>query len=131
VPEADNPLPFHLERFLCACGGMDAAEKYRKACEHSSAYIPEESLLEEIRTGLFVSVVSSSRLESAIPNVLNTHNYLLTPASALAYSGLLDYRAKTGINRNAVVICDHSPIHCKEIISDVLGISAEEVKKMI
>lgn len=131
VPEADNTLPFQLERYLCVCSGPAAVARFRNACASASSYVPEDPLLESLRKGMFVSVVSSSRLESAIPNVLHTHGYLMTPASALAYSGLMDYRAKTGINRRAVVICDSGPQHCKEMISGLLGISHEDLKKMM
>ena len=88
-------------------------------------------MLQKLRQEIFVSVVSSIRIETTIPNVYKTHNYVLSPASALAYSGLLDYRAKTGITRNAIVICDQNPLCDAETVAGVMDIPVAQLQKMI
>ena len=85
----------------------------------------------QLRRGIYVSVVSSDRVETAIPNVYNSYRYLMTPASALAYSGLMDYRSKTGITRQAVVLCDNSPACDADAITKAMNLSQEELKRMI
>ena len=76
-------------------------------------------------------MVSSLRVETTIPNVYKTHNYLLAPASALAYSGLMDYRTKTGITRTAVVLCDKSPVCSVETVAKAMDMTPAELKKLI
>lgn len=130
IPEADVVLPVNLERLLWDCGGESESMRYLEACSGGRVYTVSEAMLNALRKGLYVSVVSSARVENAIPNVYTSHKYLLTPASALAYSGLLDYRSKTGITRTAVVLCDNSPLRAVEAIAETMNLPQEAVKKM-
>ena len=131
VPQADVALPINLERLIADCGDVSEVLRYHAACVDRAIYTAADVLMQQLHKGLFVSVVSSTRVETTIPNVSRTHDYILTPASALAYSGLLDYRAKTGITRTAIVLCDSCPICEAEIIGKLLDISPEELKKRI
>ena len=63
--------------------------------------------------------------------VYKTHNYIFTPASALAYSGLLDYRAKTGIARTGIVVCDQSPLCHLQQVAEIMDIPVTELKTLI
>lgn len=131
VPEADVTLPIDLERLISDCGGVLEAERYVNCCRTGSAYSVSDILLQQLRQGLFASVVSSARVETTIPNVYKTHKYLLSPASALAYSGLLDYRAKTGITRTAVVLCDKSPVCDEAAVAKAMEVPVEVLNRMI
>jgi len=131
VPEADITLPVHLERLISECGGLSETQRYLNCCQNGSAYSVSDGMLQQLRNGLYVSVVSSSRVETTIPNVFKTHEYVMSPASALAYSGLLDYRAKTGITRAAIVICDKNPLCDGEIVAKTMEIPMEELKKIL
>lgn len=131
VPEADVTLPVNLERLIFECGGFREVADYLSCNEVASVYYPSEGMLQRLRDGLFVSVVSSSRVETTIPNVYKTHNYLLAPGAALAYSGLMDYRAKTGINRTALVICENSPRCAEDTVAKVMGLSVADLKKQM
>ena len=131
IPEADVTLPVNLERLISECGGAAEAEHYAARCAAGSVYSVSESLLQQLRKGLYASVVSSTRVETTIPNVYHTHNYLLSPASALVYSGLMDYRAKTGISRTAVVLCDKSPVCDASFVAQAMGVALDVLKKMI
>lgn len=131
VPEADIVLPVNLERLISACAGVSETERYLACCRMGSAYSVSDTLLQQLRQGVYASVVSSSRLENTIPNVYKTHNYILSPASALAYSGLLDYRAKTGITRTAIVLCDNDPIYDAAVVAKSMEIPVEELKNLI
>ena len=88
-------------------------------------YCPNDAVLSKLRKGLHVSVVSSQRLDSTIPSAYRTHGYLLSPGAALAYAGLLDYRARAGQIRHAVIFGEKSPTLDAERISRALGISPE------
>ena len=131
VPEADVVLPVNLERLIFECGGIAEVERYLACCEKGSAYTASEAVLQRFREGLFVSVVSSDRVETTIPNVYKTHGYVLAPASSLAYSGLLDYRTKTGITSPAVVFCDSNPSCDMEAVAKAMDISVAELNKLI
>lgn len=131
VPEADVALPVNLERLIFSCCGREETMRYLSCVSKGAVFSVRDIMLTEMRKGIYVSVVSSDRVETAIPNVYNSYRYLLTPASALAYSGLMDYRSKTGITRPAVVLCDNSPVCAAESIRKAMGITAEEFKKMI
>ncbi len=131
IPEADVVLPVNLERLISGCGGVEEVKRYLSCVMNGSGYSVSDALLQELRKGLYVSVVSSDRVETAIPNVYNSYRYLMTPASALAYSGLMDYRSKTGITRSAVVLCDNSPACAGDAIVKAMNITTEEFKKMI
>ena len=128
TPEADVTLPTDLERLIYACGGISEVESYLDCCRRGGMYCPNDTVLAKLRGGLFVSVVSSQRMETTIPSVYRTHNYLLSPYSALAYAGLLDYRAKAGESRHAIVLSEKSPICDAETVAGSLGITVYELK---
>lgn len=129
LPEADVALPVDLERLVYGCGGALEVERYLDACSRGRMYCPNDAVLSKLRKGLHVSVVSSQRLDSTIPSVYRTHGYLLSPGAALAYAGLLDYRARAGQIRYAVIFGEKSSALDAERISRALGISPEELKE--
>lgn len=131
TPEADVALPDDLERLIYECGGIPEVERYLAACRQGRMYCPSDAVLSKLRKGLFVSVVSSDRMENTIPGVYRTNNYLLSPCSALAYAGLLDYRAKTGETRHAIVLAEKSPICDAQTVAKYLGITVDELKRYI
>ena len=131
VPEADVTLPVNLERLITECGGILETERFIGCSQRGSAYFVSDGMLQQLRRGMYANVVSSARVETAIPNVYKTHRYIMSPASALAYSGLLDYRAKTGITRTAIVICDASPACSAELVAQTMKIPVEELKRII
>lgn len=128
IPEADVAIPASLERLVYSCGGVIEVEKYLDACRNGKTYFPSDSTLAKMRKGLFVSVVSSGRVEAIIPSVYSTHGYLLTAPGALAYGGLLDYRAKTGEIRPAVVWSEMSPAQDIGRIAKILKISEDMIR---
>ncbi len=130
IPEADVALPVELERLIYECGGREEAMRYHNCVSEGLVFTVSDSLMAQMRRGIYVSVVSSDRVETAIPNVYNSYRYLMTPVSALAYSGLMDYRSKTGITGPAVVLCDDSPACYVDAIAKAMNMTAEELGKM-
>lgn len=131
TPEADITVPDDLERLIYECGGALEVQRYLDACRRGGLYCPNDAVLAKLRKGLYVSVVSGQRMKTTIPSVYRTHSYLLSPYSALAYAGLLDYRAKTGETRSCLVLAEKSPVCDAESVAGMLGISVEELKKQI
>lgn len=131
IPEADVTLPVNLERLISGCAGIPETERYLQCCRTGNPYFVSDAMLSQLRQELCASVVSSIRVETTIPNAYKTHHYLLSPAAALAYSGLMDYRAKTGITRTAIVICDQNPVLQAEIVAKTMDISVTELEKLV
>ena len=128
IPEADVIIPAALERLIYEWGGIGEVERYLRTCAEGRTYAPSDSLKDRLRSGLFVSVVSSDRIESIIPGVCRTHGYTLSAQGALAYSGLLDYRAKTGQTRHGIVWAEKSPAQDAPLIAKILGVTPDEVQ---
>lgn len=131
TPEADIALPVNLERLIHGCGGTAEVHRYLECCQRGGMYLPSERVLASVRTGLFVSVISGNRMAQTIPGAYTTHGCLLSPYGALAYAGLLDYRAKTGQLRPGVVISEKSPVCDAETVSRCMGITEEKLRKML
>ncbi len=129
TPEADVCVPESLERLIFALGGQQETEKYVDCVHRGVSYYPEEGMLSKLRQGMYVSVVSSRRMVNTIPNAYTTHGYLLSPYSALAYAGLMDFRAKNGGARTGLVLAGYSPLSQCEAVAQALGISPEDLKR--
>lgn len=130
-PDLDIAIPENLERLIYASGGEVAVVEYLEALRCGKIYRLTDAQRFHLQQQLFVSVISSKRIKSTIPGVYQTHGYLMAPNSALAYAGLLDYRAKSGQTRHAIVLADRNPICDKQLISNILNISVEELKRFI
>ncbi len=109
LPEADVTVPEDLERLIWECGGLPETTKYLEAVRKGRTYYPSDAALAKLRRGMFVSVVSSQRLESTISGVFRSHGYSMTPAAALTYAGLLDCRAKMGQAPPVIIWSEESP----------------------
>lgn len=131
LPEGDIAIAEELERLICGCGDREEVERYLSCCRRGSTYYAEGPLLSALQKGNYVSVVSSSRIPGIITGAMGTHGYLLSPGAALAYGGLLDYRAKKGSMACALVICENSPVHDTGRLSGILGIPEQELKTLI
>ena len=131
LPEADVAVPENLERLVYEAGGTDEVERYLEVCRRGGAYAPSDPVLAKMNRGLSVSVVSSSRISQTISSVYRTHRYVLSPGSALSYAGLMDYRAKAGQARNALILAEKSPALDAERTAAALNISRQELNELI
>lgn len=108
--DVDIALPRNLERLVAGTIGSDEANIYFDCCCNGHVYAPAEEDFEKLRSGMFAAVISDARVESSIYNVSRTTGYVLSPYTALAYGSLLDYRAKTGESRPALLFTERSPV---------------------
>ena len=131
LPEADVAVPENLERLVYEAGGTDEVERYLASCRRGGTYAPSETVLAKMNRGLSVSVVSSSRISQTISSVYRTHRYVLSPGSALSYAGLMDYRAKAGQARNALILAEKSPALDAERTAAALNISRQELNELL
>ena len=109
IPMADVALPAGLERLIYHCAGTEETERYLDACRRGKPYCPDDAVLEKMRRGISVHVVSSTRVGSMIRNVSNTYGYRLSADAALAYGGVMDHRAKGGQYRPCLILSGENP----------------------
>ena len=121
TPEADICIPDSLERLIFECGGAEETERYVERIRRGETYYPSEWVLARLRQGVYVSVVNTPRMLDILPNAYTTHNYVLSPYTALAYGGLLDYRAVSGESRRSLILAEKSPAVDRDTVSRALG----------
>ena len=131
LPQADVVVPENLERFILEAGGSREVVRYLDLCRKGNTYFPPDNVLRAMRKDLYVSVVSSSRLVSVIPGVYRTNQYLMSLSGCLAYAGLLDYRAKTGQTRSAIVLSETCPAQNSSLLAQMLNIPESQIPEML
>lgn len=131
TPEADVTLPVDLERLIHACGGISETKRYLETVRLGKPYHIPDEMLEKLRQGMYVSVISGQRMMNTIPSVYRTHGHMLSPYGAMAYAGLLDYRAMAQEPRYGLVLEEKSPVRDAETVGAALGIPAKDIKEYI
>lgn len=126
-----DPAASELERLVCGALGVGEAMRYRRIRDAGSVYslLPVDA--EKLRRGMFAAVVSKDRLEKGISSVYRTNSYILDPETSLPYGALMDYRAKTGENRTALLLADVSPLEDARRISAAMNLSEEELRRIL
>lgn len=127
TPEGDYVVPTDLERFVHACGGVRETVRFVEDCRLGRMYVPSDGVLENMRKGMYASVVGQSRAASAISNVYSSYGCILEPCTTIVYCGLMDYRARTGEGRNGLILSERGPGSCPELTASLMGISVEEL----
>lgn len=110
-----NPdRPDYFECYLYSMLGADAANAYRNSSDHRSAFKVSEEDRELLNCNVYASVVSADRAGTVAANVYRSNGYNLDAEAALAYGGLQDYRAATGLSMSTVIIAKNRPLRMKE-----------------
>ncbi len=131
APEGDLALPRDLERLIAATLGCEEVARYLDICSTGGLYTLEEEKLEKLRKGIFAAVISDSRIVTLIPSVYRISQYIFGPYGALAYGSLMDYRAKTGESRRAILLSQQGPLLDGDLICQCLNISGAELQKLL
>ena len=131
TPECDIALPADLERLIYGACGQEEAMRYWWNCTEGGTYIPGDADFEQIRQGMFAAVVSGVRVDTIIPSVYRTNQYILDPYTALAYGALSDYRARTGVSGQTLLLSEKSPICCADAVAQRMRITVFELKKRL
>lgn len=105
----DQTVPGETERLIYGALGIDEVSRFIASCAKGAGYSLLPNMHERLNSGMFASVVSTSRVHDAIPNVYRTAGYALDRGAAQAYSALQDYRAKCGMSRVALVLSEQRP----------------------
>lgn len=131
TPLADIAIPDNLERLVDHALGKDAVGVYLDTRCTGQLYTLSEEDLEKLRSGMFASVISDSRVNQVIHSVFSSNNYILSPYDAVAYGSLSDYRAKTGESRPAMIFSERSPVCDCEMVAKNMNVSVEEVLRKV
>lgn len=106
---ATTEQPKYMECFLFVRLGKDAVLRYLDSCERKRIYRVDEEQLHTLNENIFCSVVSSNRVDSIISGMYRANGYAIDPHTAMAYGGLQDYRANSGLNRDTLILAKFRP----------------------
>lgn len=120
-----------LERLICGALGVSEVMRYCDARHSGSVFTLDSTNKKVLSEGVFAAVVSEDRLSSVISNVYRTSSCVLDPVTAAAYGGLMDFRARSGESRTALLLADQSPADYEAAVCDAMNISAGELKKLL
>ena len=127
----DCSLPRNLERLINLTLGDEEVIRFCEACQKGRTFATRPGTLELLRKGMYAYVVSRQRQNSLIPSVFRTGGMILGPESAQSYGGLLDYRAKTGESRPALLLAERSPVLDKTAVAAAMDISERELLRQL
>ncbi len=128
---ADDNVPENLERLIAATLGVEENLRFCETREQGRIYATRTGMLEPLRKGMYATVCSRDRINATIPSVYRMAGYVMGPQTALAYSGLQDYRARTGETRNALLLADKSPVADVQMVSDCMEMSEYHLREII
>lgn len=98
-----------LEALLWMEFGYTEVSVYFDAMQNKRNYKLMELRLEQLRKGLFTTVVGDNRVKNVIDSTMRTNNYQMEQSTARAFAALQDYRAKTGENKNTLLFARNIP----------------------
>lgn len=119
----------NMEHLLCSVLGQEEAAQFAAACASGKPYRISEEQSNQLKKCIFPAVVSERRLKTVIGSVYRTNSYILEPASALAFCGLLDYRVGAEETVPALMLMDLSPAHSGRLVSEALGITEKDLQR--
>ena len=131
TPDCDHVLPPDLERLLCGVFDQEEANRFLWTCTEGGTYFLNEEQQRQLGQGMYAAVVSQARVETIIPSVYRTNQYILDPYGALAYGALSDYRARKGMGSTALIFCEKSPLCSAETVSAAMHITPAELKRRL
>ena len=127
--DMDRVNPLGLEYLIYCVLGLDENIAYINSVVNKATYHVPKVHLSRLNDGLFCSVVGENRCKDIIKSVYSTNQYLIDPYTAIAFSALQDYRAKSGENRFTVLLADEKPACYSGLISEVTGLPIEQIEK--
>jgi len=128
---ATEPAFDELERLICGALGVSKAADFQKSRDNNSIYVLEKEETDKLSSGIFCAVVSDDRIEKAVSSVYRTSACVLEKGTAVSYSGLLDYRAKTGESRTALLLADSDPADQAAYIAGAMHITEAALRELL
>lgn len=117
---------------LIYCGlGSDEAARYLQTASNSRTYLLDKEQFSILCDGFFAAVVGTQRADGIVGSFWKSNQYVITPDTALSYSALQDYRAKTGESRDTLLFSDGSPLRDAGRIQNMTGLTYDQLAKEI
>ena len=127
----DEALPENMERLIAATLGVEENLRFCELKENGRLYATKTGMLEVLRKGMYATVCSRDRVNTLIPSVYRMAGYVMGPQTALAYSGLQDYRASTGGARLALLMAERSPMTDIKAVADSMEMSEYHLRGIL
>lgn len=86
------------------------ARSYADAVENRHTFRLKVWKLDQFRKDIFAAVVGNNRVKNVIESTFRTNNYRMETGTARAFAALQDYRAKTGVNKNTLLLSLNIPV---------------------
>lgn len=131
TPKCDVTRPRGLEWLIRESVGVGEVRRYVRVCEKGGVYTMNPEAHRALRKGLYAAITSGSRLDGIIANAYATNGYVLCPYTALTYAGLMSYRASTGSNGPALMICEDSPLLQEKTVARAMGITPQQLRSRL
>lgn len=131
TPGCDKVYPETLEYLIFACGGSQGAAQFAECCREGCAYFPDAVTLQNLQTGIYVSVVGQHRVESTIPTIYKNHGYVFGPYSALCYAGLMDYRSRTGSADFALIPSERGALRDDKFVAGEMNMAVSTLHNLL
>ena len=128
---ADENIPKNLERLIAATLGVEENQRFCGIQEKGRVYATRLGMLESLNKGMYATVSSRDRIHAVIPSVYRTVGYVMGPQTALAYSGLQDYRVRTGETRIALLLADRSPSTDIQSVAESMEMTEYQLREII
>lgn len=116
-----------MERLVQSTLGFSAVEKFRDTCERGKTFCVSEEDIPTLNRGLFCSVSGTERTKQTINSIFRSNTYLIDAKTALCFSGLQDYRSKTGESWPTLILAETTPSASSAEISNATGIPADKL----
>lgn len=129
TPACDTAVPAGLELLIHDRLEWDDLEEFLELGKKGGTWYLSAEKHRHFQEGFSAAVVSDSRIRRAIPNLYNTNGYILCPYSALAYTGLMDYRSHPGPRRAALMLTETDPRACADTVTRALALSDGELRE--
>ena len=98
-----------LEALLWQEFGYDETARFLSAKQRKAIYHLDVARVDVLRKEMFTSVVGQNRAMYVAKSATSSGQYSMELSTARAFGALQDYRAKTGINRNTLLISRNAP----------------------
>ena len=127
----DEDLPENMERLIAATLGVEENQRFCELVENGRLYATKMGMLEPLRKGMYATVCSRDRMTTLIRSVHRMAGYVMGPQTALAYSGLQDYRAQTGGARLALVMAEKSLMSDIKVVAESMEMSEYHLRGIL
>lgn len=123
LPDCDRAVPDRLECLIFETLGPEETERYTRAIRTGGVYTLSPEKRTRLGRGLWTAVVGAGRVQDLLRGAYRADGYEMDPYGALAYGGLQDYRAGSGVAGDALLWSEQGPSRMPALIRRSLGLT--------